>query len=96
MSAVTKRDDFGPITRNRSSSANEASRPSQMLQRRQTHVGTKQFNVSTSGGKFTKWFSFFYIYLFVYIIELNQLVLFYTKLTELFRLENINILSKII
>lgn len=53
MSAVTKRDDFNPITRNRSSSANEASRPSQMLQRRQTHVGgAKPFNVSTSGGKF--------------------------------------------
>lgn len=51
MSAVTKRDDFGPITRNRSSSANEASRPSQVLQRRQTHVGTKPFNVSTSGGE---------------------------------------------
>lgn len=66
MSAVTKRDDFNPITRNRSSSANEASRPSQILQRRQTHVGTKPFNVSTTGGKFCKTFinrlSFYYYY----------------------------------
>lgn len=96
MSAVTKRDDFGPITRNRSSSANEASRPSQMLQRRQTHVGTKQFNVSTSGGKFTDWVFFFFLFICLYNKTKPNLFYFYTKLTELFRLENINIFSKIV
>lgn len=45
------RDDFGPITRNRSSSANEASKPISMLQRRQTHVGNKPMNFSPSSGK---------------------------------------------
>lgn len=46
------RDDFGPITRNRSSSANEASKPILMLQRRQTHVGNKPMNFSPSGGEY--------------------------------------------
>lgn len=53
MSAIVRqRDDFYPIQRNRSSSANEASKPILMLQRRQTHVGTKPFNFSPSAGKF--------------------------------------------
>lgn len=46
---VRQRDDIGPIQRNRSSSANEASKPIFMLQRRQTHVGAKPFNFSPSG-----------------------------------------------
>lgn len=64
MSAIVRqRDDFGPIQRNRSSSANEASKPTLTLQRRQTHVGTKPFNFSPSGGKF-----FFYIFFLLYIL----------------------------
>lgn len=33
------RDELGPVVRGRSSSANEASKPIMMLNRRQTHVG---------------------------------------------------------
>lgn len=46
---VRQRDDIGPIQRNRSSSANEASKPIFVLQRRQTHVGAKPFSFSPSG-----------------------------------------------
>lgn len=38
--------------RGRSSSANEASKPILMLQRRQTHVGTKTCGFSPVGGKY--------------------------------------------
>lgn len=72
MSTVRSRDELGPITRNRSSSANEASKPSSILQRRQTHVGNKPLNFSPSGGKCTDqlpdliecccWLSFIYKY----------------------------------
>lgn len=51
MSTVNRiRDELGPVTRNRSSSANEASKPISMLHRRQTHVGNKALNFSPSGG----------------------------------------------
>lgn len=51
MSASNRtRDDFGPITRNRSSSANEASKPIVMLHRRPTHLGNKPSNFSPSNG----------------------------------------------
>lgn len=65
MSAIVRqRDDFGPITRNRSSSANEASKPILMLQRRQTHVGgAKPFNFSPSGMYFRQISIFLYILL---------------------------------
>lgn len=43
-------DSLGPM-RNRSSSANAASKPTQMLFRRQTHTGQKPINCSPSGGK---------------------------------------------
>lgn len=50
------RDDFGPVPRGRSSSANEASKPMLALQRRQTHTGQKPLNFSPSNasndGKF--------------------------------------------
>lgn len=52
MSTSKHRDDLGPVTRNRSSSANEASKPISMLQRRQTHVGAKPLNFSPSNGKY--------------------------------------------
>lgn len=52
MSTSKHRDDLGPVTRNRSSSANEASKPISMLQRRQTHVGAKPMNFSPSNGKY--------------------------------------------
>ncbi|XP_055635740.1 mucin-12 isoform X2 [Toxorhynchites rutilus septentrionalis] len=42
-------DSLGPIQRNRSSSANAASKPTQMLVRRQTHTGQKPINCSPSG-----------------------------------------------
>ncbi|EDS45384.1 conserved hypothetical protein [Culex quinquefasciatus] len=42
-------DSLGPM-RNRSSSANAASKPTQMLVRRQTHTGQKPINCSPSGG----------------------------------------------
>lgn len=51
MSTVRIREELGPITRNRSSSANEASKPSSILHRRQTHVGNKPLNFSPSAGK---------------------------------------------
>lgn len=41
-----------PVSRNRSSSATESSKPIAMLQRRQTHTGNKPMNFSPSGGKF--------------------------------------------
>ncbi|XP_062545854.1 uncharacterized protein LOC134212214 isoform X3 [Armigeres subalbatus] len=43
-------DGLGPIPRNRSSSANAASKPTQMLGRRQTYTGQKPVNCSPSGG----------------------------------------------
>lgn len=67
MSTSNRRDDFGPVTRNRSSSANEASKPILVLQRRQTHVGSKPANFSPSngsnGGKFS--INSFYIRIYV-------------------------------
>ncbi|XP_062545853.1 mucin-2 isoform X2 [Armigeres subalbatus] len=42
-------DGLGPIPRNRSSSANAASKPTQMLGRRQTYTGQKPVNCSPSG-----------------------------------------------
>lgn len=50
-SAKNKDNDIlGPIQRNRSSSANAAQKPTQMLMRRQTHTGQKPINCSPSGG----------------------------------------------
>ncbi|XP_053694645.1 insulin receptor substrate 1 [Sabethes cyaneus] len=43
-------DTLDPIQRNRSSSANAASKPTQMQIRRQTHAGQKPINCSPSGG----------------------------------------------
>lgn len=48
MSSNRNREEFGPVTRNRSSSANEASKPILVLQRRQTHIGNKPLNFSPS------------------------------------------------
>lgn len=50
MSTYRNREEFGPVTRNRSSSANEASKPILVTQRRQTHVGSKTLNFSPSNG----------------------------------------------
>lgn len=50
MSTNRNREEFGPVTRNRSSSANEASKPILVTQRRQTHVGSKTLNFSPSNG----------------------------------------------
>lgn len=52
-SAKARDDAFGPISRGRSSSDTASSKPIPMLQRRQTHTGTKILNVSLSptGGK---------------------------------------------
>lgn len=56
MSANRNREEFGPITRNRSSSANEASKPIVMIHRRPTQLGNKPSNFSptngSNGGKF--------------------------------------------
>lgn len=49
MSTNRNRDEIGPM-RNRSSSANEASKPILVLQRRQTHMGSKTLNFSPSNG----------------------------------------------
>lgn len=38
MQSVSRTDELAPVTRGRSSSANEASKPIQMISRRQTHV----------------------------------------------------------
>lgn len=51
MSACS-RDELGPVVRNRSSSANEASKPVTMQHRRQTHVGNKPLSFSPVSGKF--------------------------------------------
>lgn len=50
MSTNRNREEFAPMTRNRSSSANEASKPILVTQRRQTHVGSKTLNFSPSNG----------------------------------------------
>ncbi|XP_031619398.1 serine-rich adhesin for platelets isoform X3 [Contarinia nasturtii] len=50
MSTNRNREEFGGPMRNRSSSANEASKPILVLQRRQTHVGSKTLNFSPSNG----------------------------------------------
>lgn len=45
------KEELGPKTRNRSSSANEASKPISVLTRRQTHAGSKSHGLSPSSGK---------------------------------------------
>lgn len=47
MSTNRSREEFGPVTRNRSSSANEASKP---ILVRQTHAASKTLNFSPSNG----------------------------------------------
>lgn len=56
MSTRSIKEELGPKTRNRSSSANEASKPILVLARRQTHTGTKSHGLSPSSGK-----SFFFL-----------------------------------
>lgn len=72
MSTNRNREEIGPMTRIRSSSANEASKPILVMQRRQTHVGSKTLNFSPSNGGSTvagKWFFFhsaktFHLYIY--------------------------------
>lgn len=50
MSTNRNREEFGPVTRNRSSSANEASKPILVLQRHQSSAASKTLNFSPSNG----------------------------------------------
>lgn len=67
MSTNRSREELGPMTRNRSSSANEASKPVLVMQRRQTH-GSKTLNFSPSNsgsvaGKFFHTIQFIYSFI---------------------------------
>lgn len=74
MSTSKHRDDLGPITRNRSSSANEASKPISMLQRRQTHVGAKPMNFSPSNGKYFQLLRPTHTHIFTHIKKNTQIL----------------------
>lgn len=66
MSTNRNREELGPMTRNRSSSANEASKPVLVMQRRQTHGSkTLNFSPSNSGSVAGKFFRTISISLFV-------------------------------
>lgn len=69
MSAYRNRDDFGPITRNRSSSANEASKPIVMLHRRPTQLGGKPSNFSPSNG--SNGGKLYFAFLFRFLVSLT-------------------------
>lgn len=78
MSSNRNREEFGPVTRNRSSSANEASKPILVLQRRQTHTGNKPLNFSPSnasndGKSFLDIFLCFYTFAFYGFINRKQI-----------------------
>lgn len=73
MSTNRNREELAPMTRNRSSSANEASKPVLVMQRRQTH-GSKTLNFSPSNGgsvagKFFRTFLHFFLFTFIYTIS---------------------------
>lgn len=69
MSSNRNRDEFGPVTRNRSSSANEASKPILVLQRRLTHTGNKPLNFSPSNASNDgKSFSDFFLWIYAFAI----------------------------
>lgn len=77
MSSNRNREEFGPVTRNRSSSANEASKPILVLQRRQTHTGNKPLNFSPSnasndGKSSLHLFHCFYTFAFYSFISRKQ------------------------
>lgn len=68
MSTNRNREEFGPVTRNRSSSANEASKPVLVMQRRQTHGSkTLNFSPSNSGSAAGKFIHTFLFHCFLYI-----------------------------
>lgn len=55
----SSKEEVGLRPRTRSSSANEASKPISVLQRRQTHTGQKMHGFSPSGKFYEKYFSYF-------------------------------------
>ena len=88
MSASVKNreENFpGPMSRTRSSSANEASKPISMLQRRQTHAGSKPLNFSPSGGKCKIFHSNLYKFILtfflilIFFLLISNALLFYRK-----------------
>lgn len=83
MSTNRNREEFGPVTRNRSSSANEASKPILVTQRRQTHVGSKTLNFSPSNGSVVAgkfWHNYF-------PLEYQRSTIFLTSFDTDFRIE---------
>lgn len=68
MSTYRNREELGPMTRNRSSSANEASKPVLVMQRRQTQGSkTLNFSPSNSGSAAGKFLHTFLLHGFLYI-----------------------------
>lgn len=88
MSANRNREEFGPITRNRSSSANEASKPIVMIHRRPTQLGNKPSNFSptngSNGGKFhfdlLQYLHTFSVFVFCFVFFLYSTFLLYQSL----------------
>lgn len=74
-----KDDNLAPMIRIRSSSANAASKPISVLQRRQTHAGSKPINFSPSNGKW-KLFYILLLYILFYRLYLMDDILFIHKI----------------